>query len=112
MDRYAPKASRQLEILTRDNLLERPQLLQDIVALANTTYLDHKLFNQQLRFEDDRQLPSELGDDGLCAVMLEITANPTKPVAVACTKPCIKLRTDELDSGGKVRRSAMTHANP
>ena len=97
--------SLQLELLTRDNLLERPQLLRDIVNLVNTTYLDHeRLFTEQLRFDDEWQLPSELGSDGLCAVLLDATGNgDATPVATASTRPCSKAENDgESHNGAEV----------
>ena len=60
----------QLKVLSADQLLQEPSILNAAVSLVNTTYLDHKVFNGQLRFSSDDQLCAEL-ESGLCAVLLE-----------------------------------------
>jgi hypothetical protein len=74
----------QLQVLSADDLLQRPDLLSATVSLVNTAYFDHKDFNGSLRFEFDEKLCSELADTGFCAVLLEGEDNP---VATASIKP-------------------------
>lgn len=60
----------QLKVLSADQLLKEPSILNAVVSLVNTTYLDHKVFNGELRFSSNDQLCVEL-ESGLCAVLLE-----------------------------------------
>jgi len=87
-----------LQVLSAEDLLQRPNLLSATVSLVNTTYLDHKAFNGALRFESDEQLCSELADSGFCAVLLE---GESDPVATASVKPwgTIKDSFDEKTIG-------------
>ena len=74
----------QLQVLSADDLLQRPNLLSATVSLVNKSYLDHEDFNGTLRFEFDEKLCSELADTGFCAVLLE---GEDDPVATASVKP-------------------------
>ena len=74
----------QLQVLSADDLLQRPNLLSATVSLVNNSYLDHEEFNGSLRFEFDEKLCSELADTGFCAVLLE---GEDDPVATVSVKP-------------------------
>lgn len=98
-----PNDSLHMEILTRDCLVSRPQLLKSIVNLVNGSYLENTMFIGQLRFENEQHLLSELGSEGLCAIILEVCANgDLKPVATVCTTPCIKIENESNDTSDKV----------
>ena len=101
MERSPPDSSYRLEILLRDDLLNRPKLLEDVVSLVNQAYLEHTMFNGQCRFDNNQQLLSELGSDGICAALLRVAASgEAAPIATACTRPC---REDEDENDNKVR---------
>ena len=102
-DYAMPNNSLHMEILTHDDLVNSPQLLKNIVTLVNGSYLEITMFNGQLRFENEQQLLSELGSDGLCATILEVPTNgDLKPVATACTTRCIKIENESNDTNDEV----------
>jgi len=83
----------QLQILSTDQLLQQPSVLNATVSLVNTAYLDHKAFNGTLRFNINTDLCDQL-ESGLCAVFLD---GDGYAVATASVTPWTKQEKETIE---------------